>query len=738
MEKSQEPLLIGNRYELSTTLGIGGMGTVYKATDRQTGGHVAVKLLRPEILAQQPELLVRFTREAEALRALDHPNIVKVLATLEEGDRHYLVMEYVEGGSLFNLLNEFKLQPGTGRMPLERILPISLDLADALTRAHRLNIIHRDLKPSNILIAKDGTPRLTDFGVARIGTAESITEVGVTVGTLDYLPPEALAGRLIDERADIWAFGVVLFEMLTGHKPFGGTTVSQVILAISTQNPPDIKELRPDVPEALEGLLFGMLEKNRDLRVASARQVGAELEAIMRGGGTTTPRTGMRLAASQSLFVPNNLPVTRAATPDDATYSLELVELSALLADSKSQAITVTPSPAYDHNRLALDSAATQLPRFVDGVYIVPRSAVDPARRSDGEAETKPAEDNLVIGELAQTLVGVLELSDVLGDRKKLLIDFLPTRRVLFIFKDLETLPPEALAFLNELLTAAPSTKLFMTAPKPLGLKGEVVFDASFIESRKAEKLLAMGIQDFKTSQAALSERAYQLVRKYIDSGRLALGTDAKALLEHTRQVSFRRQLVFRGVMVALICASATILVVGPQLLFAGPQKATPLASVTISMTVFIALCVTGAIIATYSEHRQWPRRKRMWTFPFAMGIASGLLLMILEPSQQLDFNSIPQAGFTGLILGAILGFAIFWSRPYSHQASLWKQLRPSLIAGPIIGIAAASVIIALGAADVPGSILILLVELPLLFTFFMLVINSGIEFGDRLLLRIN
>src|SRR5690606_37691834 len=137
------------------------------------------------------------------------------------------------------------------KMPIQRALEITLDIADALTRAHRLKIIHRDIKPANVLLAEDGTPRLADFGVAYIEAKERVTQSGIAMGTTDYICPEALNGDQADVRADIWSLGVMLFEMLAGQRPFRGETTTQVLLSIMTDITPDIEELRPDCPVEL-------------------------------------------------------------------------------------------------------------------------------------------------------------------------------------------------------------------------------------------------------------------------------------------------------------------------------------------------------------------------------------------------------------------------------------------------------------------------------------------------------
>ncbi|MCP4289575.1 MAG: protein kinase [Gammaproteobacteria bacterium] len=256
-------------------LGQGGMGHVYRGLDLQNDEPVAIKVLKQEVVAHKPEMVERFVREGEALRQLNHPNIVKMLAASEQDGRHFLVMEYVSGGSLQELI------AADGPLPINRVLEISLDVADALTRAHRLNIIHRDLKPPNVLLAEDGTPRLTDFGIARMVDSTQITESGLMVGTLNYLSPEGCDGQALDERTDIWAFGVILFEMLTGDRPFSGDTMPTILAAIVSRPTPDLNQYRADIPPALLDLIGRMLAKDPEQRVSSVRLVGAELEAIL-------------------------------------------------------------------------------------------------------------------------------------------------------------------------------------------------------------------------------------------------------------------------------------------------------------------------------------------------------------------------------------------------------------------------------------------------------------------------
>jgi serine/threonine protein kinase len=272
--------LIGNRYALGDMIGQGGMGAVYRGTDTRSGKPVAIKQLKQELVTSTgDEAIERFRREVDALRRLDHPNIIKLLGTAKRGADYYIIMEYADAGTLADILRN------ESPIPVERALQIALDLSDALTRAHRLNIIHRDLKPENVLFITDGTLRLTDFGVARIGDKTRVTQSGYIVGTGAYLSPEACRGLELDARADIWAFGVLLYEMMTRQLPFGGNSPASVITSILVEPLRDPRQLRPDTPPALVMLIQRMLEKDRDKRVGSARLVGAEIELILNGVG---------------------------------------------------------------------------------------------------------------------------------------------------------------------------------------------------------------------------------------------------------------------------------------------------------------------------------------------------------------------------------------------------------------------------------------------------------------------
>jgi len=228
------------------------------------------------------DAVAAIAREGALLRAAAHPNIVSVIAVLDDPDGPWIVMDYVGGGTLKDLLDR------TERLPIERALSIGLDLADALARAHRLGIVHRDLKPANVLMAEDGTPRLADFGVARMLSAPTPANDAI-VGTLPYLAPEAWDGEPVDARADIWALGVILYEMLGGRRPFAASHPGLLHAAISVKEPPRLSALRPEVPAAVARAIKAMLAKRPDERMQTVREIALILEQGLRSLNDGSP-----------------------------------------------------------------------------------------------------------------------------------------------------------------------------------------------------------------------------------------------------------------------------------------------------------------------------------------------------------------------------------------------------------------------------------------------------------------
>jgi serine/threonine-protein kinase len=247
--------------------------------DIETGEPVAIKILKNEVILGTPHAVERSQREADALSRLNHPNIVRVLTAVVENNVHAIIMEYVGGGSLGDRMAD---EP---QMPVPVVLKIAVELMSALVSLQQVGIIHRDLKPGNILFTADGTVRLSDFGLVYITGMEHITATGVPMGTTNYLSPEAVKGEKVDGRADIWASGIMIYEMMTGRLPFSGRNFAHTLNAIIEQSLPDMRELRPDAPVGLVNLIAKMLVKNRDERIRDAAEVKAALDVILQGTG---------------------------------------------------------------------------------------------------------------------------------------------------------------------------------------------------------------------------------------------------------------------------------------------------------------------------------------------------------------------------------------------------------------------------------------------------------------------
>ena len=273
-----------SHYKILEKIGSGGMGDVYLAEDTRLARKVALKVLPPE-LAESEQRRARFKREAQAIAALDHPNIVQVFSVEEAEGTHFITMQLVQGKTLTELL------PKNG-FPLNKFFDIAIPLTDAVAAAHQAGITHRDLKPDNMMVGDDGRVKVLDFGLAKptsgfvSGAAESAlptmakTAEGVIVGTLNYMSPEQAQGKTVDARSDIFSLGVVLYEMLTARRPFGGDTPAEVLSSIIKDTPPSVAETRPELPRELSKIVQRCLAKEPTRRLQSVLDVRNELEEL--------------------------------------------------------------------------------------------------------------------------------------------------------------------------------------------------------------------------------------------------------------------------------------------------------------------------------------------------------------------------------------------------------------------------------------------------------------------------
>ena len=263
-----------SQYEIVDQLGGGGMGVVYKALDRRLQRFVAVKFLPPYLSAEK-ELKLRFLQEAKAIASFDHPNICAVLEVEELKDGQlFMVMPYYEGETL-------KEKIARGPLRVEQTLAYASQIAAGLAHAHAAGVVHRDVKPANLMVTADDRLKILDFGVAKVSDL-NLTQAGAVMGTPFYMSPEQTCGDPVDGRTDLWALGAVLYEMLTGRPPFQADTSAALFFVIRHREPPSIRALRPEVPPALERIVYRLLEKEPGRRYGDARAVGAELEHLRR------------------------------------------------------------------------------------------------------------------------------------------------------------------------------------------------------------------------------------------------------------------------------------------------------------------------------------------------------------------------------------------------------------------------------------------------------------------------
>jgi len=278
--------LFADRYRIIEDLGQGGMGRVYKALDTEINEKVALKLILPEIAADE-KTINRFQNELKLARKVSHANICRMFHLSKEKDTYYLIMEYVQGQSLKSMIQMTK------HLSLQTAVHIAKQVCGGLAEAHRQGVIHRDLKPQNIMVDEQGNAHIMDFGLARSLEGKKGTRLGAILGTADYMSPEQAEGQDVDHRTDVYSLGIVLYEMATGKVPFESDTLLGLLAKQKNEIPPEPRAINPEIPEVLNRLILKCLEKNKESRYQSAEELSAELDKIEKNLGTREiPKVG--------------------------------------------------------------------------------------------------------------------------------------------------------------------------------------------------------------------------------------------------------------------------------------------------------------------------------------------------------------------------------------------------------------------------------------------------------------
>ena len=291
--------ILAGRYVVERPLGRGGMAEVYEGFDPVLSRTVAIKVLAPQH-AHDRAFVARFRREARAAAALNHPGVVSVYDTGSEGSVHFIVMERVEGRTLADVIAD------GGPLDTTRAAHIAAAAADALAFAHESGLVHRDVKPGNIMLTREGSVKVMDFGIARAVSGDSITQTAAVFGTASYLSPEQARGERVDHRSDVYSLGAVLYEMLAGRPPFEGPSPVAVAFKHLSEDPSPLRELAPAVPPALEAVAMRALEKDPGRRYGSAREMAADLRRS--ANVATQPAAAARERGSEST---EELPTSR-------------------------------------------------------------------------------------------------------------------------------------------------------------------------------------------------------------------------------------------------------------------------------------------------------------------------------------------------------------------------------------------------------------------------------------------
>ncbi|MFN8577101.1 MAG: serine/threonine-protein kinase [Candidatus Sericytochromatia bacterium] len=363
--------LLTDNYHIIKEIGHGGMGTVYLANDKRLDRKVAIKMLKISgtfTLEQKSEIISRFQKEARAIAKLSHPNIVNIHDIGEEDEQYYMVMEFLEGKSIANILEEQKI------LPIDQCVDISIQICRALDYIHKNFIVHRDIKPDNIILINDKIAKITDFGIAQNDSEQlRLTQDGAILGSVMYISPEQLrSSKDVDNRTDIFSYGVTLYQMLTGVLPFYGETVGEVVSKVLSENPDLPRKINPSIPPELEAIVMRAINKDREKRYKTMEDMERDLQNLIATTSlkkTTTINTNQNINKNVLNSKPNN-PVSSKPTPVIVEKASNETKLLRLLSKIIISIILVHLSYSFISNLISSSVANELIQTKISGAMI--------------------------------------------------------------------------------------------------------------------------------------------------------------------------------------------------------------------------------------------------------------------------------------------------------------------------------------------------------------------------------
>jgi non-specific serine/threonine protein kinase len=514
-----------SHYKIIDGLGQGGMGVVYKAEDTKLQRLVALKFL-PENLTRDAEAKARLVQEARAAAALNHPNICTIYEIDESEGRLFLALEFVEGETL-------RKKVTSNQLSVSSVVEYAVQIVEGLQAAHEKGVIHRDIKSSNLMITTKGQIKIMDFGLAKLAGGSFLTKDKSTMGTVAYMSPEQARGRKVDQRTDLWSFGVVLYEMLTGQLPFQSDHEQVLIYAIINEMPEPISDLRPDTPQALAAIVNKALTKNFDKRYQRVEEMLADLHALQGPASLATPVVKTPKVRLGNLPVPSTPLLGREQ---------ELEALTQLLLRDEVRLITLTGPGGTGKTRLGLQAAANLSETFTDGTFFVSLAANTDAK--------------LVMSTIAQTF-GIFE--NPVRSVAEGVITHLHEKNLLLLLDNFEQVV-EATPVVAELLAACPQLKILVTSRSVLHLMGEHEFPVSPLATPNPKHGVTL---------AALTQ--YAAIKLFIQRA-VAVKPDFILTQENALAVA---EICFRldGLPLAIELAAARLKLFSPQTMLARLEK---------------------------------------------------------------------------------------------------------------------------------------------------------------------